>query len=333
LFENNIFYNQQGVDSHIDINSAINITLKHNIFFNDFTGNGRSDTDTGSFIVIKDSNGGEDNILGSQNITLDGNIFANWNGGIGNSFIALGDDSEVNYYFARDVMIQNNLFLGNASELIHTTLKIVGAEDITFRNNTITGDLPGRSFAFRLTGRAAMPNRNILFYNNIWNDPTGTMGADNNQSNNNFADSEKTESFEIDNNLYWNNGQTIPPDDDETISYLDDNNAYLGNPKLPTDQTSFQPPQWLPDNGQFLGGAASIKALFKKLVAEYGMIPADSIAIDAANPQFAPPTDILGNERINPDLGAYEYPLHGYPSDEYPSYEYPLDEIPSDEYP
>ncbi len=242
LFENNIFYNQQGEDSHIDINSALNITLKHNIFFNDFAGNGRSDTNTGSFIVIKDSNGAEDNILGSQHITLDGNIFANWEGAIGNSFIAIGDDSNVSYYLARDVLIQNNLFIGNAPDLIHTTLKVVGAEDVTFRNNTITGDLPGKSFAFRLTGQTAVPNRNIAFYNNIWTDPTGTMGAENNQDSNNFADSEATTSYVINNNLYWNGGQPIPPDEDEIISYLDDDNANLAIPTYQQIRQLSNPP-------------------------------------------------------------------------------------------
>jgi hypothetical protein len=308
LFEDNIFYNQQGQDSHIDINSALNITLKHNIFFNDFAGNGRSDTNTGSFIVIKDSNGNEDNILGSENITLDGNIFANWIGGSGNSFIALGDDSAVNYYFASDVLIQNNLFIGNANDPIHSTLKIVGAEDVTFRNNTITGNLPGKSFAFRLTGQSSLPNRNITFYNNIWTDPTGTMGAEDNQDYNNFADSEATASYVINNNLYWNGGQPIPPDDDEIISYLDDADATLTNPKLPTDQSTFQPPRWLPATGQFANGATSIQQLFAQLVDDYGTIPANSVAIDAANAETAPATDILDTPRNNPDLGAYERP-------------------------
>jgi hypothetical protein len=200
------------------------------------------------------------------------------------------------------------LFIGNASDLIHTTLKIVGAEDVTFRNNTITGNLPGKSFAFRLTGRSVLPNRNIAFYNNIWTDPTGTMGAEDNQDNNNFADSEATASYIINNNLYWNGGQPIPPDDDEIISYLDDDAATISNPNLPSDQTAFQPPRWLPASGQFANGATSIQQLFAQLVADYGTIPANSVAIDAANAQTAPATDILGTPRNNPDLGAYERP-------------------------
>ena len=307
LFEDNIFYNQFGQDSHIDINSALDITLRHNIFFNDFAGSGRTDTNTGSFVVIKDSNGSEDNIFGSQRITLDGNIFANWEGEVGNAFIALGDSSQVNYYFARDVIIQNNLFIGNAANVIHTTLKVVGSSDVTFRNNTVTGDLPGKSFAFRLTTNA-LPNRNIAFYNNIWSDPTGTMGAENGGDTNNFDDSEDTVSYAINNNLYWNGGQTIPTDANDIINYEDDLAANLNNPTLPADQTTFHPPRWLPASGQFVGGSTSISQLFAGLVANYGAIPAGSAAIDAANPQFAPETDILGNGRINPDIGAYERP-------------------------
>lgn len=309
LFADNIFYNQYGEDSHIDINSALNVTLRNNIFFNDFAASGRSDTNTGSFIVIKDSNGNEDGILGSQHITLDGNIFANWEGGIGNAFIALGDSSQVNYYFASDVVIQNNLFMGNAAEVIHTTLKIVGSSDVVFRNNTVTGDLPSKSFAFRLTTQA-LPNRNIAFYNNIWADPTGTMGAENSSDVNNFADTESTESHIIFNNLYWNGGADIPGDDNEQITYLQDTAANLSNPNLPTDQSTFLAPVWLPANGQFVGGFTAIDTLFDYLVANYCAIPAGSAAIDAANPQYAPATDILGNGRstTTPDLGAYERP-------------------------
>ena len=307
IFENNIFYNQQGQDSHIDINSALNITLRQNIFFNDFPGSGRSDANTGSFVVIKDSNELEDGILGSQNITLDGNIFANWSGGKGNSFIALGDNSNVNYHFAQEILIQNNVFVGNAQQPIHTTLKVVSAANVTFRNNTITGDLPGKSFAFRLIG-GNLPNENINFYNNIWSDPTGTMGAGDNHDTNNFADSENTESYVISNNLYWNNGQEIPSDSDEIISYLDDEHAVLEDPKLPADQSSFQPPRWLPASNQFGNGATSIDQVFSQLITDYAIIPMNSVAIDAGNPQFAPSTDILGQDRNNPDLGAYEHP-------------------------
>jgi len=36
--EGNIFYNQQGSDEHIDVNSATDVVIQDNIFFNDFAG-------------------------------------------------------------------------------------------------------------------------------------------------------------------------------------------------------------------------------------------------------------------------------------------------------
>ena len=91
-------------------------------------------------------------------------------------------------------------------------------------------------------------------------------------------------------------------------SYLNDTAAYLDNPSLPADQTTFRPPRWLPASGYFVNGAPSIQQLFEQLVNAYGTIPVGSVAIDAANPQVSPATDILGKPRNNPDLGAYEYP-------------------------
>ena len=98
------------------------------------------------------------------------------------------------------------------------------------------------------------------------------------------------------------------PDDDEIVSYLDDDAATISNPNLPTDQTAFQPPRWLPASGQFANGATSIQQLFAHMVADYGTIPANSVAIDAANAETAPATDILDTPRNSPDLGAYERP-------------------------
>ena len=61
LIEGNIFYNQTGHDEHIDINSVEDVIVQDNIFMNDFAGSGRiNSNDTGSFIVIKDSNADDD---------------------------------------------------------------------------------------------------------------------------------------------------------------------------------------------------------------------------------------------------------------------------------
>ena len=68
LVEGNMFYNQAGSDEHIDVNSVTGVVIRDNIFFNDFDGSGREnyDTVTSSFIVVKDSNGGDDGGNGKQ---------------------------------------------------------------------------------------------------------------------------------------------------------------------------------------------------------------------------------------------------------------------------
>ena len=92
LAQGNIFYNQTGSDEHIDVNSATDVTIQDNIFFSDFAGSGRTNSnDTSSYIVIKDSNGSDDANLGSQRITLRRNIFLNWEGSTGSYFVLVGD--------------------------------------------------------------------------------------------------------------------------------------------------------------------------------------------------------------------------------------------------
>lgn len=306
LVTDNIFYNQSGLDNHIDLTSVTDVTVQDNIFFNDFAGSGRTNNnDTGSFIVIKDVNGAEDNILGSNNIYVRRNIFLNWAGNIGNAFIALGDTSTTTYYHAYNVLIENNLMLGNAANVIHTPLKIISASDITFRNNTIVGDLPAKSFAFRLDTNG-IHNQNIQYYNNIWSDSTGTMGSEGPGDPNNFAESTGTDSFALNNNLYWNGGQSIPIDAGDPIAYTNDPQRVLADPLLPTNQNNISLPRWDAGNGRFHDGSATIIEAFTRLVQQYGTLLPNSPAINNANPQFSPPDDILGNLRTTPDIGAYE---------------------------
>lgn len=307
LITGNVFYNQSGLDNHIDLTSVANITVQDNIFFNDFAGSGRANNnDTGNFVVIKDVNGTEDNILGSNNIHIRRNIFLNWEGNIGNAYIALGDTSATTYYHAYNVLIENNLMLGNAANVIHTPLKIISANDIIFRNNTVSGDLPAKSFAFRLDTNG-VHNRSIQFYNNIWSDSTGTMGSEGPGDPNNFAESVGTDSFVLMNNLYWNGGQSVPAGAGDPISYTNDPQRLLVNPYLPTNQNTVSLPRWDVGNGRFADGSATISEAFTKLVQQYGTLPANSPAINAAHPQFTPPDDILGNLRTVPDIGAYEH--------------------------
>ena len=306
VIEGNVIYNQHGLDEHIDLTSAYNITIQDNIFFNDFAGSGRPDNkDTAGFILIKDVDENADGILGTHHVSVRRNVFLNWSGNNGDGFITLGDNSPRTYYHAYDVMIVNNLMLGNSPIVMHAALKVVQGRDVIFQNNTVVGDLPAKSFAFRLT-TGNLANENIQFYNNIWADPTGTMGAEYPGDWNRFSRTESTNSFAISNNLYWNGGQSIPVDSAEPINYTDDGQRIVGDPHLPANQQNIVVPRWQQENGRFADGSASIRQAFVQLVNNYGKPGAGSAAIDAADPAHAPADDIYGNPRLTPDIGAVE---------------------------
>ena len=309
--EDNIFYNQSGLDSHIDVNSTIDIIIQDNIFFNDFEGSGRSNNnDTGSFIVVKDSNDDDDDILGSTNVIIRRNILLNWQGTDGNAFITIGEDS-VDYYQAFGVLIENNLLLGNSPYPIRAAWVVKGSRDITFQNNTIVGDLPSKAFAMRLTLQDNnLVNQNIHIYNNIWSDPTGTMGSEGEGTANDFSDTllGETENFALLNNLYWNGEAIIPVDDTDLINYTNDPAAIIANPGLPL-QNALVLPRWDEERGRFADDSATIREAFEQLVLLYGALPSHSPAIDQADPAFSSAEDILSTPRPSdlPDIGAYEY--------------------------
>ena len=93
--EGNVFYNQTGSDEHMDVNSVTDVVIQDNIFFNDFAGSGRVNAnDTSSFIVMKDSNAGDDGQIGADRITVRRNVFLNWEGGTGSNFVLIGEDGQ-----------------------------------------------------------------------------------------------------------------------------------------------------------------------------------------------------------------------------------------------
>lgn len=315
VIEGNMFYNMGGpeVDNHIDVNSATDVIIQDNIFFNDFAASGRSNkNNTGHFIVIKDSNGNRDGVLGSRYIKVRRNIFLNWQGEPGSAFIGLGDGRKFSFYQAQDILIENNLFLGNSKNKIHGPIKIIGAKNVTFRNNTIQGDLPGNSFAMRLVkSSSGLKNVNIRFYNNIWSDPKGTMGADSPSGPLRFSNTPRneTQSFSINSNLYWNNGKAIPKKSSDLINYTNDAARVIANPKLPSKLDGLNTPCWNPDRNRFDGGYKTIREVFTSLVNRFGKISSSSPAIGKANRNNAPSEDILKKPRNQgaPDIGAYEY--------------------------
>ena len=309
--EGNIFYNQTGSDEHIDINSAQDILVQDNIFMNDFAGSGRANAnDTSSYIVIKDSNASSDALTSSRRVTVRRNIFLNWEGSTGSNFVLVGEDGQP-FFEGLDILIENNLMLGNSANVMRAPLGVKGSKNITFRNNTVSGDLPSLAFAMRLnTEGSNIPNENILIYNNIWSDPTGTMGARDSSDSNDFSDTPpgETASFTISRNIYYNGGQTIPSSGSDLVNYTSDAQRIVADPKLPA-LSGLVLPRWNEGANQFGDGSASIREAFVKLVENFGRAAEGSPAVDAADAANTPADDILGTARsigAGPDIGAVE---------------------------
>lgn len=300
LVEGNMFYNQQGSDEHIDVNSVENVTIRDNVFFNT-----QSQSSTSSFIVIKDSNGSSDGILGSRQIRVQRNILFNWQGSDGQSFIRVGEDGTANFE-AQDVLIENNLLLGNSTRMQRSALTVQGSRDVTFRFNTVVGDLPSRSFAARLLAVGSnQANQNIQLNNNIWSDPSGSMGAEGFTGADVFdAPTGDNASVVLQRNLYFNGGQAIPADAAQEVRFSQDAQRIIANPQLP-DLTGVPIPSY--NGNAFNGGFASIRAVFTSLVNEYGRPAGNSVVVNAGLTTGAPQTDILGASRdAQPDIGAVE---------------------------
>jgi hypothetical protein len=235
------------------------------------------------------------------------NVFLNWQGSTGSNFVLVGEDGKP-YHEARNVMVENNLMLGNSANVMRAAFGVKGSRDVTFRNNTVVGDLPSLAYAMRLnTEGSNLPNQNIRFYNNIWSDPTGTMGAENASRPNDFSDtpSGQTSSFVLDRNLYWNGSNSVPSDSAELVNPTGDARRITANPLLPS-LSGIALPRWNVSSGQFGGGATTIRDAFVRLVNSYGTPGAGSPVIGAADAAQAPTHDILGNPRTTPDIGAVE---------------------------
>lgn len=300
LVEGNLFYNQQGSDEHIDVNSVENVTIQDNVFFNS-----RSQAVTSSYVLIKDSNGNSDGQLGSKDITVKRNIFFNWQGNNGQSFVRVGEDGTANFE-ADGVLIENNLMLGNSSRMMRSAFTVQGSRNVTFRFNTVVGNLISRSFAARLLAVGNnQANQNIELSNNIWSDPTGTMGQEGFNGADVFdAPNGDNASVKLMNNLYYNGGNAIPADALQEVRVAQDASAVFGDPRLPS-QTGLVLPTW---NGtQFAGGLSSIRAVFENLAIRYGKPAANSAALDRASTANVPLDDLLGATRGSaPDIGAFE---------------------------
>ena len=296
--EGNVFYNQGDSEQHMDVNSVTDVVIQDNLFFNDFSRSGRSaGGETKHYIVVKDSNGGSDGLLGSRRITIRRNVFLNWQGGV-EMFVKIGNDGKP-YHEAHEVRVENNLMIGNSPTKLHAPFGVAGARNVLFINNTVVGDLPSGSYGLKVERKGSNPrNENIRFANNIWSDPSGTMGD--------FSggDAGGTLDLALENNLYWNGGAAIPSGD--VVSPLvDDPRPIVADPGIDPNQNALVVPYWT--GWAFLSGASTIREEFVRLVATYGAIPPGSPAADRGDPADAPADDILGllrGDRV--DVGAVE---------------------------
>lgn len=314
LVQGNVFYNQGSSDEHIDVNSVDGVVIEDNVFFNDYAASGRpvpggATPDSSSFVVVKDSNANDDEYLGARNVTIRRNVFLHWIGSSGSNFVLFGEDGTASYE-AFAGLVENNLMLGDGSVRMRAAFGVKGSRDIRFRANTVVGNLPANAFAMRVNREGSNPVvDDVFFHNNVWSDPTGTMGADGAGSGNDFSDTPPADTldFTIANNLYFNGGSAIPEDAAEEINPSDDAAARIGDPLLAPNAAAVRP-YWIPGSGQFNGGYATIRAAFLGLVELYGRPGAGGAAAGQAFAAEVPADDIRGLPRGAPpyDIGAYE---------------------------
>jgi len=301
--EGNVFYNQTGSDEHIDINGVTDVVVSDNVFFNDFAGSGRpNNNDTSSSIVIKDSGA---LLAGCARIAVRRNVFLNWEGSAGANFVLLGEDGQP-FHEAHEVVVENNLMIGNSAHEMRASFGVKGGRDVIFRANTVTGNLPSCAYAMRLNQEGSNPqNQDVRFWGNVWSDATGTMGAGCGGGND-FSDGAVTETIgaQLDRNLYWNGAQAIPPGD--VLSPLvDDVRRIVADPGLNANQASVVLPRWTGTG--FPSGSTTIRQELERLVAAYGVPAAPGPVVDQGDRARMPADDIRGRPRpAAPDLGAYE---------------------------
>jgi hypothetical protein len=298
----NLFYNQQGSDEHIDINSVDDVVVEDNVFFNDFAASGRPvPADTASFVVVKDSNGGDDEYLGARNVVVRRNVFANWQGSAGSNFLLLGEDGTANVE-AFAITVENNLFIGNSGIGMRAAFGCKGCADVVFRANTTVGDLPANAYAMRINREGANPvPTNLRFANNLWADTAGSL-AD-------FSDTLAGDvgSVVLARNGYWNAGNPLPNDLTDVVNIANDPQPVTGDPRLPSP-AGLVTPWWNETSGTFGGGHATIRAAFLALARAWGAPAQGGAGIDAANAADMPASDLLGAARdAAPDLGAVEF--------------------------
>ncbi|CAM2008060.1 hypothetical protein [Acanthopleuribacter pedis] len=302
---NNMFYNAglASESNHIRVEGGRNVLISDNVFFNDYEGSGRGNTNnSGAFVFITNPT----DVAGVDNIQIRRNIMFHWQGLDNISMIQLGSLSNADHYDAENVTVENNLMLGDGPLDSRAFLTLQNARSITIRNNTFSGDLPSLAFAFyMISSQPTILNDEITITNNIWNDPFGTMGARNNEGILDFCDClpQFNDLVILANNLYYNGGNPMPFDQEELLNPVGDSSGTFEDPLLATPETITLPRY---SGGSFLGGHATIREVFVAMADAYGRVGAGSPAINGA--PLSPEDDLLGNLRGSTgDLGAMEF--------------------------
>ena len=305
--EGNVFYNQTGSDEHMDVNSVTDVVIQDNIFFNDFAGSGRVNAnDTSSFIVMKDSNANDDGQIGADRITVRRNVFLNWEGGTGSNFVLIGEDGQP-YFEGEDILIENNLMIGNSGNNMRAAFGVKGGRNVTFRSNTVAGNLPGAGVRVPHQPARARTRPTRTSASTTTSGPTPPAPWARRPraapTTSPTAPAAEVTGLVLDRNLYWNGGAAIPPGD-QVNPNVNDARRIVANPLLATNQAGIVLPRW---NGtSFVSGNATIRQEFVRLVNAYGAIPAGSPGHNQADPALSATDDILGNPRTQPDVGAFE---------------------------
>ena len=298
LVQGNVFYdpaNAAGSDL-IDAVRPGEVEIVDNIFFSD-----PSIPNSQSFITLKRQVNDPPVAPKSPRFIVARNVFLNWSGHTDQAFVQFGEDGNAEL-MVTDALVENNLIIGNSAIDMAAPFQFKGSQQIAVRANTIVGDLPGGSYGFRIgTEGENPPVAGFEIRNNIWSDPTGTMGS---RLVNTYGDVDNG-SILLDHNLFFNGGGSLPTDGDVTIDT--DANRVVGDPLLATNQSSIILPRWNEASAAFPSGSATIREEFLRLVETYGALGSGSPAMDAADAANMPAVDIRNLPRDgSPDIGAYE---------------------------
>lgn len=293
----NVFYdhvNSEGADM-IDSVRPGEMEIVDNIFWGD-----PSKSKAQSFITLKRQSP-PPGTPKSPRYWVHRNVFMTWGGKTDQAFVQFGEDG-VDFAEISDALVENNLLIGNASASQAAPFQFKGAENITVRANTVVGDLPSGSYGFRIGTEGSNPAVSGFFIrNNIFADPTGTMG---NRLINSYGQVQ-TASITLATNLYFNAGSALPSQG--AVTPADDATQVVADPLLATDHSAIVMSEWDANAGAFKSGAVTIRDEFLRLVEAYGALGNGSPAADAADAAHMPADDIRGLARdTKPDIGAYE---------------------------